>query len=82
MTADSADLESLRYLVDGVGTRPGPGGWNRIHRIVEDIAAKVDRLRPLGVRFHSGAVTGPGGRQIVVDDPSGNPVELLQPVAR
>ena len=64
------------------GTKPGPGGWNRIHLIVEDIAAEVDRLRAAGVRFRSEIITGPGGRQIVFDDPSGNPVELFQPAAR
>ena len=63
------------------GTRPGPGGWNRIHLIVGDIAAEVDRLRAAGVRFRSDIVTGPGGKQIVFDDPSGNPIELFQPAA-
>ena len=61
------------------GTRPCPGGWNRIHLIVEDIHAEVARLRAGGVRFRSDVVTGPGGQQIVFDDPSGNPVELFQP---
>ncbi|PWK89533.1 catechol 2,3-dioxygenase-like lactoylglutathione lyase family enzyme [Lentzea atacamensis] len=61
------------------GTKPGPGGWNRIHLIVDDIAAEVSRLRDAGVRFRSDIVTGPGGQQIVLDDPSGNPVELFQP---
>ncbi|MET7992790.1 VOC family protein [Amycolatopsis sp. NPDC005232] len=61
------------------GTTPGPGGWNRIHLIVEDIDAEVTRLREAGVRFRSDVVTGPGGRQIVFDDPSGNPVEVFQP---
>ncbi|HKF15940.1 MAG TPA: VOC family protein [Candidatus Dormibacteraeota bacterium] len=61
------------------GRRPGPGGWNRIHLIVSDIAAEVERLRHAGVRFRSDIVTGPGGRQIVFDDPSGNPIELFQP---
>lgn len=64
------------------GTKPGPGGWNRIHLIVEDITAEVDRLRGAGVRFRSDIVTGPGGQQIVFDDPSGNPVELFQPAPR
>jgi catechol 2,3-dioxygenase-like lactoylglutathione lyase family enzyme len=63
------------------GTTPGPGGWNRIHLIVDDIAAEVARLRAVGVRFRSDIVTGPGGQQIVFDDPSGNPVELFQPAA-
>lgn len=61
------------------GRRPGPGGWNRIHLIVGDIAAEVKRLREAGVRFRSDIVTGPGGSQIVFDDPSGNPIELFQP---
>ena len=61
------------------GTRPGPGGWNRIHLIVEDIHAEVTRLREAGIGFRSDVVAGPGGQQIVFDDPSGNPVELFQP---
>ncbi len=61
------------------GRQPGPGGWNRIHFIVEDIAAEVDRLRAAGVSFRSEIITGPGGKQIVLDDPSGNPIELFQP---
>ena len=64
------------------GTRPGPGGWNRIHFVVDDVAADVERLRAAGVRFRSDIVTGPGGRQIVLDDPSGNPVELFTPAGR
>jgi catechol 2,3-dioxygenase-like lactoylglutathione lyase family enzyme len=61
------------------GRKPGPGGWNRIHFIVDDIEAEVSRLRAGGVRFRSDIVTGPGGKQIVLDDPSGNPIELFQP---
>jgi catechol 2,3-dioxygenase-like lactoylglutathione lyase family enzyme len=61
------------------GRRPSPGGWNRIHFVVEDIAAEVSRLRAAGVRFRSDVVSGPGGQQIVFDDPSGNPLELFQP---
>jgi len=64
------------------GRKPGPGGWNRIHFIVDDIEAEVARLRAAGVRFRSEIVTGPGGRQIVLDDPSGNPIELFQPARR
>ena len=64
------------------GRKPGPGGWNRIHFIVEDIEAEVARLRTAGVRFRSEIVTGPGGKQIVLDDPSGNPIELFQPAGR
>ena len=61
------------------GRRPAPGGWNRIHLIVEDLAAEVDRLRAAGVNFRNDIVTGPGGSQILLDDPSGNPIELFQP---
>jgi catechol 2,3-dioxygenase-like lactoylglutathione lyase family enzyme len=61
------------------GRRPEPGGWNRIHLIVEDIAAEVERLRAAGVPFRNDVVTGPGGRQILLEDPSGNPIELFQP---
>jgi catechol 2,3-dioxygenase-like lactoylglutathione lyase family enzyme len=61
------------------GTTPGPGGWNRVHLIVEDIDAEVERLRAAGVRFRNNIVTGPGGRQILLEDPSGNVVELFQP---
>jgi catechol 2,3-dioxygenase-like lactoylglutathione lyase family enzyme len=61
------------------GRRPGPGGWNRIHFVVEDIEAEVVRLRAAGVRFRSEIISGPGGKQIVLDDPSGNPIELFQP---
>jgi catechol 2,3-dioxygenase-like lactoylglutathione lyase family enzyme len=61
------------------GRRPEPGGWNRIHLIVDDIAAEVERLRAEGVRFRNEIVTGPGGKQILLDDPSGNPIELFQP---
>ena len=61
------------------GERPGPGGWNRIHLIVEDIAAEVARLRAAGLSFRNEVVTGPGGSQILLVDPSGNLVELFQP---
>ena len=61
------------------GRRPGPGGWNRIHLLVDDINAEVARLRAAGLTFRSDVVRGPGGAQIVLDDPSGNPVELFQP---
>ena len=63
------------------GRRPGPGGWNRIHLIVEDLAAEVERLRGAGVGFRNDIVKGPGGRQILLDDPSGNPIELFEPAA-
>jgi catechol 2,3-dioxygenase-like lactoylglutathione lyase family enzyme len=61
------------------GRRPVPGGWNRIHLIVEDLPAEVARLRVAGVSFRNDIVMGPGGSQIVLDDPSGNPIELFQP---
>lgn len=61
------------------GAKPAPGGWNRIHLIVTGIEAEVARLRAAGVPFRSDIVTGPGGQQIVLDDPAGNPVELFQP---
>jgi catechol 2,3-dioxygenase-like lactoylglutathione lyase family enzyme len=64
------------------GRQPGPGGWNRIHFVVEDIERDVARLRAAGVRFRSDIITGPGGMQIVLDDPSGNPIELFQPSGR
>ena len=69
-----------RTLPDG--RTPEPGGWNRIHLIVEDLAAEVERLRAAGLTFRSDIITGPGGSQIVLDDPSGNPIELFQPAAR
>jgi catechol 2,3-dioxygenase-like lactoylglutathione lyase family enzyme len=64
------------------GALPGPGGWNRIHLIVDDLAAEVDKLRSAGVSFRNDIVTGPGGSQILLQDPSGNVVELFQPAAR
>ena len=63
------------------GRTPGPGGWNRIHLIVEDLAGEVERLRRAGLGFRNDIVKGPGGHQILVDDPAGNPVELFQPAA-
>jgi catechol 2,3-dioxygenase-like lactoylglutathione lyase family enzyme len=85
-------LGSLRLLLSGPtssvgrpmtdGTRPGPGGWNRIHLIVDDLAAEVARLRAAGVQFRNDVVTGPGGSQVLLKDPSGNLVELFQPGRR
>jgi catechol 2,3-dioxygenase-like lactoylglutathione lyase family enzyme len=66
-----------RTLPDG--RSPEPGGWNRIHLIVEDLPAEVERLRAAGLTFRSDIITGPGGAQIVLDDPFGNPIELFQP---
>jgi catechol 2,3-dioxygenase-like lactoylglutathione lyase family enzyme len=61
------------------GRKPGPGGWNRIHFVVDDIAAEVERLRSAGLEFRNDIISGPGGQQILLDDPSGNPIELFQP---
>ena len=61
------------------GRQPEPGGWNRIHFVVDDIAAEVERLRTAGLTFRNDIVSGPGGQQILLDDPSGNPIELFQP---
>lgn len=89
-----ADIERghLRLLLSGPlssgaralpdGRQPVAGGWNRIHLVVDDLDAEVGRLRAAGVPFRSDVVSGPGGRQIVLDDPSGNPIELFQPAAR
>ena len=86
-----ADVErgGLRLLLSGPrssagrpmpdGRQPAPGGWNRIHLIVDDLAAEVERLRAAGLTFRNEIVKGPGGSQILLDDPSGNPVELFQP---
>jgi catechol 2,3-dioxygenase-like lactoylglutathione lyase family enzyme len=83
---------SLRLLLSGPtssagramrdGDRPKPGGWNRIHLIVDDLPAEVARLRAAGVQFRNDIVTGPGGSQILLMDPSGNFVELFQPAHR
>lgn len=89
-----ADVQrgALRLLLSGPtssagrpmpdGETPGPGGWNRIHLIVDDLNAEVERLRGAGVRFRNDIVTGPGGAQILLVDPSGNVVELFQPARR
>lgn len=61
------------------GARPGPGGWNRIHLIVSDLRAEVDRLKAAGAPFRNEIVVGPGGQQVLLQDPSGNLVELFQP---
>jgi catechol 2,3-dioxygenase-like lactoylglutathione lyase family enzyme len=61
------------------GQTPAPGGWNRIQIEVDDLAARVEQLKAAGCRLRSGIVTGKGGRQVLVDDPSGNPVELFEP---
>ena len=69
-----------RPMSDGV--KPGPGGWNRIHFIVDDLEHEIARLRADGVQFRNEVVTGPGGAQVMLCDPSGNLVELFQPGAR
>jgi len=61
------------------GRTPEPGGWNRIHLIVDDIAAEVERLRAAGLTFRNDIVGGPGGQQILLEDPAGNPIELFHP---
>jgi catechol 2,3-dioxygenase-like lactoylglutathione lyase family enzyme len=80
---------SLRLLLSGPkssagrpmpdGRTPQPGGWNRIHFIVDDIAAEVERLRSAGVTFRNDIISGPGGQQVLLEDPAGNPIELFQP---
>jgi catechol 2,3-dioxygenase-like lactoylglutathione lyase family enzyme len=63
------------------GRRPSPGGWNRIELVVDDLAAEVEGLRAAGLTFRNEIVTGPGGSQILLDDPAGNPIELFQPAS-
>ena|SRR5436190_24231230 len=63
------------------GREPIPGGWNRIQIQVPDLQAEVDRLRAAGLMFRNEIISGPGGSQILLDDPSGNPVELFQPAS-
>jgi catechol 2,3-dioxygenase-like lactoylglutathione lyase family enzyme len=62
------------------GTMPRPGGWNRFAVMVEDLAATAARLRQAGTTFRNDIVTGVGGRQVLIEDPSGNPVELFEPI--
>jgi catechol 2,3-dioxygenase-like lactoylglutathione lyase family enzyme len=64
------------------GAVPGPGGWNRIHFIVADLAAEVARLKSEGCEFRNEMITGPGGAQILLLDPSGNVIELFQPAGQ
>jgi catechol 2,3-dioxygenase-like lactoylglutathione lyase family enzyme len=82
--------DGVRLLLSGEGSsgkrplpdgrRQEPGGWNRVNIEVADLAREVERLRATGVTFRTNdIVTGPGGAQVIVDDPSGNPVELFQP---
>jgi catechol 2,3-dioxygenase-like lactoylglutathione lyase family enzyme len=85
--------DGMRLLLSGnasSGKRPlpdgriqAPGGWNRLHLEVPDLAAEVQRLRDAGVSFRMDTIiSGPGGSQIIIDDPSGNPIELFQPTRR
>jgi catechol 2,3-dioxygenase-like lactoylglutathione lyase family enzyme len=87
----SVERGPLRLLLSGKaasagrpmpdGRQPEPGGWNRFQFVVSDIAAEVERLRGRGVTFRNDIVTGPGGSQILAEDPSGNVVEVFQPAA-
>ena len=89
-----ADVQrgNLRLLLSGPassagrpmrdGRRPQPGGWNRIHFVVDDLAAELERLRRAGVPIRNDIVTGPGGSQILFEDPAGNPIELFEPARR
>src|SRR4051794_24874279 len=89
-----ADVQrgNLRLLLSGPassagrpmpdGETPGPGGWNRIHFIVDDLEAEVDRLRAKGATFRNEIICGPGGKQILLLDPSGNVIELFEPANR
>jgi catechol 2,3-dioxygenase-like lactoylglutathione lyase family enzyme len=61
------------------GRRPEPGGWNRIQLEVRDLAGEVERMRDAGARFRNEIVSGRGGKQILLEDPSGNPIELFEP---
>jgi catechol 2,3-dioxygenase-like lactoylglutathione lyase family enzyme len=63
------------------GEKPGPGGWNRIHLLVDDIEAETARLREAGAAFRNDILEGPGGKQVLLQDPSGNVIELFQPAA-
>jgi predicted enzyme related to lactoylglutathione lyase len=63
------------------GTKPEPGGWNRIHLLVDDIETEIARLRDAGAQFRNAIIAGPGGKQVLLQDPSGNFVELFQPAA-
>ena len=86
-----ADVQrgNLRLLLSGPsssaarpmpdGRKPEPGGWNRIHLLVDDLATEVERLRAAGLGFRNEIVKGPGGSQVLIDDPAGNPIELFQP---
>ncbi|HTM02388.1 MAG TPA: VOC family protein [Vicinamibacterales bacterium] len=78
LSAPSGSAGGGQTLPDG--TRQTPGGWNRFAIEVADLEATVNELREAGVHFRNDLVTGVGGKQIIVDDPSGNPIELFQPI--
>jgi predicted enzyme related to lactoylglutathione lyase len=61
------------------GGRPEPGGWNRFQLITDDLDADLERFRAMGVRVRASVVAGMGGRQVLIEDPSGNPVEIFEP---
>lgn len=69
-----------RPMADGV--KPAPGGWNRIHLIVDDIGAEIARLKSAGATFRNDMIEGPGGKQVLLQDPSGNFIELFQMAAQ
>lgn len=83
---------SLRLLLSGPassagrpmadGEQPRPGGWNRIHLLVQDLASEIDHLKKEGVKIRNEIVSGPGGSQVLLVDPSGNLVELFEPARR
>jgi catechol 2,3-dioxygenase-like lactoylglutathione lyase family enzyme len=83
------ELGALRVLLSGEkssagrpmpdGARPAPGGWNRFELVVDDIEAEVEKLRASGLKFRNDIVRGPGGAQILLEDPSGNVIELFEP---
>jgi catechol 2,3-dioxygenase-like lactoylglutathione lyase family enzyme len=77
LSAPSTQAGGGQVMADG--TKPEPGGWNRVSLQVSDLEETVAKLRQAGVHFRNDIVDGVGGRQILVDDPSGNPVELFQP---
>ena len=64
------------------GRRPEPGGWNRIQIEVQDLASEVQKLREAGARFRNDIVTGNGGKQILLEDPAGNAIELFEPAPK
>jgi catechol 2,3-dioxygenase-like lactoylglutathione lyase family enzyme len=77
LSAPSGQGGGGQILADG--RKPAPGGWNRFQLEVADLAAEVERLRGAGAQFRSEIIYGIGGDQVLIDDPSGNPVELFQP---